>query len=456
MSHPSTPASKPGSRIRLGYYMYAPIVGGAEQHFKDLVRNADQARYQVFVFCEPWEKFVRFLELGQCPWITFVPVPVTEPIGHIADQATGSVGRDTRDKSEALLGLLRSFGAGTGLARIRPLRQLLSLLLRYGMMPGNYFRLRQAFRRVPLDLLHIVNGGYPASQTAQLAALAARRAGCPKVVMSVTNVPYPRTFPRLGEAWLDHRMQRVLDRILVPSDNIGAAMVAERGFLPGQVQKIYYGAADLSATAPAEWGSGDGTTPIGNGPVVGMVANFLPHKGYRHLIEAAVGICRVEPRVKFLLVGNGPDFNAIQRLVAEKGLTERVTFAGRCNLDETLGLMKTFAVFVLSSELEGMPYVLIHAMNLGLPLVASNVGAVSEMIVEGETGYLVPPSDVGALRDRILRLLVDLDAARAMGRRGQCRYEENFTLRLMLCHHAQLYDSLACAGQKTGHGLPSA
>ena len=434
-------------KIRIGLFMYAPIIGGAEQHFKDLLWRIDRSRFQIVLFCESWAPFDAFLDLEHCPEVEVRRVSVTEMIGHHAEPPSG---RDKNDHSRmgSAERLIQS------LKRIRDrfpfpgrvwLNRTLGLVFRYGLLPLNYYRLSRVFRETPVDVLHVVNGGYPAAQTAVLAAIAAQNAGCKKVIMSVTNMPFPRAFPRFLEAWIDRRVQYSVSRFLIPSDNVGVALTELRGMPAAMIQKIYYGAEDVAVLARNARPEGKWKTQLaamGPGPVVGMVANFLPHKGYRHLIAAASEIVRTYPNVKFLLIGNGPELEAMVQLVAERGLSGRVVFTGRCSLPDTLRLMEELSVFVLSSELEGMPYVVIHAMNLGLPMVVSRVGAVSEMFVDGESGYIVPPADVPALRDKILTMLGNSTAARAMGAQSRERYEAYFSLRAMMKNHETLYQSV--------------
>lgn len=434
-------------RIRIGLYMYAPIIGGAEQQFKDLLWRIDRSRFEVVLFCESWLPFDTFLDLDHCPEVEVRRVRVTEMIGHLSEPQSGQ-GKNCRSRTGSAERFIRS------LKRLRDrlpfpgrawLNRALGLVFRYGLLPVNYYRLLRAFREAPVDVLHIVNGGYPAAQTAVLAAIAARKAGCQKVIMSVTNMPFPRSFPRPLEAWIDRRVQYSVSRFLIPSDNVGVALTELRGMPASMIQKIYYGAEDVAVLAQDAKPDGRWRAQLaamGPGPVVGMVANFLPHKGYRHLIEAAAGILQAHPDVKFLLVGNGPEFKTMVQLVEDMGLSGRVVFTGRCSLPDTLRLMEELSVFVLSSELEGMPYVVIHAMNLGLPMVVSRVGAVSEMIVDGESGYIVPPADVPALRDKILKMLDNSTTARVMGARSRERYEACFSLRAMMKNHETLYQSV--------------
>ncbi len=434
-------------KIRLGLYMYAPIIGGAEQHFKDLLWRIDRTRFDVFLVCESWPPFDAFLDLNHCPEVQIRRVSVVEMIGHL----TGSPGAQSQNHPptggfiERTIRRLKEFRDHYPIPGRIWVNQTVGLVLRYLLLPINYYRLSRVFRQTPLDVLHIVNGGYPAAQSAVLAAIAAKRAGCHKVVMSVTNMPFPRAFLQALEVLIDRQVLRSLDRILIPSENIGVALTELRDVKPTMLKKIYYGAEDVAELTKglrireellAQF------TELEDGPVVGMVANFLPHKGYRHLIESAVEIIAQQPKVKFVLIGNGPDFDAIVRLVAEKRISGHVVFTGRCSLGESLKLMEKFSVFVLSSELEGMPYVVIHAMNLGLPMVVSGVGAIGEMIIDGHSGCIVPPANVPALRDGILKLLTKPDMAKTMGNEARARYHACFTLHGMIRNHDDLYRSI--------------
>ncbi len=141
---------------------------------------------------------------------------------------------------------------------------------------------------------------------------------------------------------------------------------------------------------------------------------------------------------RLLLVGDGPMRPEVESLILEQGLEGRVAVLGA--REDVPVLLKAADIFVLSSRWEGMPLAVIEAMMSGLPVVATNVGGVSEAVVDGETGFLVPSGNPGALAVALDRLLTDPVLRRRMGEAGRRRALEQFTEERMLAETAALYE----------------
>jgi glycosyltransferase involved in cell wall biosynthesis len=165
--------------------------------------------------------------------------------------------------------------------------------------------------------------------------------------------------------------------------------------------------------------------PARTPPRLVMVARFQPQKDHATLLRALGGM-RDRPW-ELDLIGNGPLAEDMQSLAASLGLDGRVHFLGRRTDVEQL--LARAQISVLATNWEGFPLSILEAMRAGLPVVASEVGGISESVRDEETGYLVPRGDVDRLRDRIGRLL-DAPALRArLGSEGRARFEQHFTLR---------------------------
>jgi glycosyltransferase involved in cell wall biosynthesis len=175
-------------------------------------------------------------------------------------------------------------------------------------------------------------------------------------------------------------------------------------------------------------------------PIIGTLARFHKQKGYSYLLDAAVMLKENMPSVSFLLVGDG----ALKSLMEEKahslGLSDSVIFTGiRRDVPEILALLD---VFVLPSLWEGLPIALLEAMAAGLPVVATRVGGVPEVVVDGVTGLLVPPRDPEAFSKAILKLLQDPDLRQKMGQAGRERVMEHFSAERMVQDTEALYQQL--------------
>ena len=151
-----------------------------------------------------------------------------------------------------------------------------------------------------------------------------------------------------------------------------------------------------------------------------------------------------------VIVGEGPDRPAVESEVRRLGLDSEVDLAGgRTDVAE---LLAASDLFVLSSRSEGLPLSILEAMAAGLPVVASSVGGIPELVLEGETGFLVPPGDPHRLAGAIERLLDDSALRRRLGAAGRIRVAERFDLVSARQAHLDLYASLLAAA---GLPLPS-
>jgi glycosyltransferase involved in cell wall biosynthesis len=151
-----------------------------------------------------------------------------------------------------------------------------------------------------------------------------------------------------------------------------------------------------------------------------------------------------------VIVGGGPDRPALESEVRRLGLDSVVDLAGaRTDVAE---LLAASDLFVLSSRSEGLPLSVLEAMAAGLPVVASSVGGIPELVLEGETGFLVPPGDPQRLAGAIERLLDDPPLRRRLGAAGRTRVQERFNLASSRQAHLDLYASLLAAA---GLPLPS-
>jgi glycosyltransferase involved in cell wall biosynthesis len=174
--------------------------------------------------------------------------------------------------------------------------------------------------------------------------------------------------------------------------------------------------------------------------VVGMVGRMSEQKNYKTLLEAAKVVVRQVLNVRFILVGDGPERKALELRVAGCELKDKVIFVG--HRKDADSLMRVFDVGVLSSHYEGCPNVILEYMACSKPVVASDVGGCKELVVEGETGFIVSSADPGAMADRLLRLLKDEPLRMRMGAAGRKRAEENFISEKMARNTEQLYGEL--------------
>lgn len=178
--------------------------------------------------------------------------------------------------------------------------------------------------------------------------------------------------------------------------------------------------------------------------VIGTVGQLRPEKNQRLLIDAFAKLARRQPRLadrlRLVIVGDGPGSEALQRQAEATGLGDQIWLAGARH--DVPDLLRSFDVFVLPSKTEGISNTILEAMSSGLPVVATDVGGNGELIVDGQTGLLVPADDSEAMAGALERYLTEPVLRTAHGEASRARVLERFSLDAMVGAYTELYDSL--------------
>ena len=188
-------------------------------------------------------------------------------------------------------------------------------------------------------------------------------------------------------------------------------------------------------------------------PVVGNVAALVPHKGQRHLIDAAALVVRELPDVRFVIMGEGELREHLDRLVREHHLEKHVRLPGFRT--DVLGCLKSFDLFVMSSVSEGLGTSLLDAMACSKAVVATRVGGIPEVVHEGVTGLLVEPRDHRQLANAILQLLRNHEQREHYGTAGFERVRERFTVERMLAETVAVYARVVDRARATDNAGPA-
>jgi len=175
--------------------------------------------------------------------------------------------------------------------------------------------------------------------------------------------------------------------------------------------------------------------------VIGAVGSLYPVKGHIHLIKALPGILRACPRTLLLLIGRGELERVLKEEVASRNLDAHVRFLGFRS--DVPALLSTLDVFVLPSLSEGLSMALLEAMAAGKPVVASRVGGNPELVLDGDSGFLVDAESPELIADRVVRLLRDKGQAARMGDRGRRHVQDRFTFRGMVDQYQAFYETAA-------------
>ena len=168
---------------------------------------------------------------------------------------------------------------------------------------------------------------------------------------------------------------------------------------------------------------------------VTSVGRLAPPKDFRTLLQAVASIRR--SGIRLVLVGDGPERRELEDMAGHLGITDIVEFVGE--VDDVPDRLARTDIFVLSSHSEGLPISVLEAMAAGLPVVATDVGGMVELVEDGITGFLVGPGDVSALARRIDELAADVHLRRSMGHAGHERAIAMFDIRAWEEAHRRVY-----------------
>lgn len=179
---------------------------------------------------------------------------------------------------------------------------------------------------------------------------------------------------------------------------------------------------DASRNAPAS------SDEAQNTPRLLYVGRLAAAKGLPILLRSLSTLKQAYPTIQLTVVGDGSDRELLTSQVEKLGLREQVDFVGYQSPESVRAYLQRSDVFVMSSFAEGVPVVLMEAMMSGLPVVATQIAGVSELVEDGVNGFLVPPSDVDALRNRIHTLLSDAALRERLGQQGQQKVRHAFNI----------------------------
>jgi glycosyltransferase involved in cell wall biosynthesis len=210
------------------------------------------------------------------------------------------------------------------------------------------------------------------------------------------------------------------DLIVVPSRYSARVAAEVYGVPPARVAVVPEG-IDL-----AEWRARFAAAPRVEhaGPTVLAVGRMYPRKRFVDLLQAAARLRTTHPAARFRIVGKGPEWDAVVRLHGALGLAGTVTLLGDVTRDQLAAEYAGADGFCLPSVQEGFGIVFLEAMAAGLPIVACRAAAVPEVVLDGETGVLVPPRDPDALARALADVLTRRDWARELGETGRRRVQE--------------------------------
>ena len=329
------------------------------------------------------------------------------------------------------------FEGGSPIAAMAEEKQLPVTLMamRKSRYPQAIIRLQRLIRRHRPDILQVNS-----SRDSWIGGIAARLVRHRPKIVRIRHISAPLN-RNLMTRLLYHRL---IDLVVVTGEEKTRRELIDRdGLSPDRVQAFPIG-LDVEYFRPGK-PAHDLRLELGLPPdqlLVGFISYLRSYKGHEYFVEAARIIAGARDDVTFLIVGEGPEERTIQRQIEQRGLTARIRMLGF--REDLLDVFRSLDVFAIPSvEGDTIPQVLMQALAIGLPVVSTTVGSIPDVVIEGQTGFVVPPRDASALADRIAALLHEPALRTRMGVAGRALVERSYSIEKMLTRLEGLYQKLA-------------
>ncbi|MCC2973051.1 TIGR03088 family PEP-CTERM/XrtA system glycosyltransferase [Massilia sp. IC2-476] len=318
----------------------------------------------------------------------------------------------------------------------RPDVELFALHKPAGLALGTHADLFRLLRRLRPDILHTYNLGtieyaataWAAGVPVRVHAEHGRDARDPQGVNPKHNLLRRLVLPFIDRyVPVSHELRGWLERVVR---------------IPARKIQLIDNGVDTERFRPGVAGPLEAWQSDPDAFVIGTVGRLQDVKDHATLVEAFVQLRALLPQAKLrlVLVGDGPLRGQLEAQVRERALEDSVCFAGARS--DVAPVMRSFSLFALSSIAEGTPVTLLEAMASGLPVVATAVGGIPDLVEQGVSGTLAPARDPQALAAAIASYVMDRALAQRHGAAGRARIEQQYSMQAMLAAYVALYDEL--------------
>ena len=298
------------------------------------------------------------------------------------------------------------------------------------------WRLRRYMRdhRIDLAHTHLIHADLYGTLAAKLARIST-------IISSRHNDDRFRRYHVL--IWLNRLLAHWQTKIIVISDWVGRFLQEVEGIPAEKIARIHYGLdpAPIEALADPAYVRQQFNIPA-DAPVIGTIGRLTAQKGQIYLLQAVSLLKKESSDLRVIIIGDGELRGELEAHTKALDITTQVIFTGSRDHRETLRLLSGMDMFVFPSLWEGFGLVLLEAMALKKPIVASNVSAIPESVIDEMTGILVASQDASALFSAISRLLKQSEIAEKMGRNGYQRLLAEFAVKTMVQNTGNLYKHL--------------
>jgi glycosyltransferase involved in cell wall biosynthesis len=267
--------------------------------------------------------------------------------------------------------------------------------------------------------------------------VAARMAGIPAIISSRHNDdPFRARWPL---SFLIRIINRYTNRFIAISERVRAFTVKTEKVPVSVVDTVYYG---LAVDTEYNRHVIDARDEFGllKGPLLVCAARLTEQKGHKWLLRAFRSVVDQLPETSLLLLGDGPLREHLEDTVVNLDLVKNVRFAGWRT--DVMSILPSTDLFVLASEWEGFGLAILEAMSFSLPIIATKVGGIPEVVLDGETGWLVKARDSDALAGSILAAVSSPHKMLQCGQRGRLRVQDTFSVQKMIFDTEKIYNLL--------------
>jgi len=294
-----------------------------------------------------------------------------------------------------------------------------------------FYRLVRKLAKIRPDAVHCRNG-IPAIS---YGVLAARLAKVPVVSSVHGRTHYIR---QSVKTWLWFRIMRLSQKIITVTEGIKEE-ISRYGSIPLEKIEVIYNGIDIGQTLSSKEALRNNFNFSPHDFLVGTVGNLRAIKGQKYLLEAMPDILRKISHARLVLIGSGEERENLQKLATRLGISDKIHFLGyQANAAMMIGM---FNVFVLPSLSEGFPNVILEAVVAGIPVVATNVGGVPEIVRHGKESLLVDPADAKGLSAAVVRLAGAPELKNTLIQSAKDRVRNQFDIQKTWAQ----YDAVYCA-----------
>lgn len=305
-----------------------------------------------------------------------------------------------------------------------------------------FFKLYWLIKKGQYEIVHTHS-----SKAGILGRLAAKLAGTEVIVHTIHGLPFHKYQGRLLNffyIFLEKWVAQFTDRLITVSDAMKKQSLAVN-LAPANKFVTIYSGMEIEKFISSKVNVEELRLKLGlppEVPVVGKIARLSPLKGHEYLIEAAQQVIKKIPQARFLLVGDGILKKKIINMIEKAGLRKNFVFTGIISPEEIPEVIQAMDVLVHTSLREGLARALPQALASAKPVISFDLDGAREVVIDGQTGYLIRPEDADGLAEKIIYLLSNPQLARRMGLVGQQLVRDKFGVEKMVSEIEKVYQEL--------------